>query len=307
MDALLQEGMKNMVLDLRQNPGGFLQVATKIIDEFLEDGKLIVFTKNKRNKIDKSFATSKGNFEKGHVYVLIDGGSASASEIVAGALQDNDQGTVIGRRSFGKGLVQQEMDLGDGSAVRLTVSRYYTPTGRSIQKEYNHGAEDYFNESVNRFEEGELINEDSIKVVDSLKYTTPKGKIVYGGGGIVPDVFVALDTTQYIDRIHFTTINDFAFDYLDTHRDEFKGLTFEQFDKSFNKNNAIYKAYIKSIENNFHYRKEEDKEELINQYLKAVFAQQLFDANAYFKIINRDDQMIEKTIELNRKGKPISQ
>jgi len=199
------------------------------------------------------------------------------------------------------------MDLGDGSAVRLTVSRYYTPTGRSIQKEYSNGAEDYFNESVNRFEEGELISEDSIKVVDSLKYTTPKGKIVYGGGGIVPDVFVALDTTQYIDRIHFTTINDFAFDYLDTHRDEFKGLTFEQFDKSFNKNNAIYKAYIKSIENNFHYRKEEDKEELINQYLKAVFAQQLFDANAYFKIINRDDQMIEKTIELNRKGKPISQ
>jgi carboxyl-terminal processing protease len=307
MDALLQEGMKNMVLDLRQNPGGFLQVATKIIDEFLEDGKLIVFTKNKRNKIDKSFATSKGIFEKGHVYVLIDGGSASASEIVAGALQDNDQGTVIGRRSFGKGLVQQEMDLGDGSAVRLTVSRYYTPTGRSIQKEYSNGAEDYFNESVNRFEEGELISEDSIKVVDSLKYTTPKGKIVYGGGGIVPDVFVALDTTQYIDRIHFTTINDFAFDYLDTHRDEFKGLTFEQFDKSFNRNNAIYKAYIKSIENNFHYRKEEDKEELINQYLKAVFAQQLFDANAYFKIINRDDQMIEKTIELNRKGKPISQ
>ena len=134
LSSLQKEKMKRLVLDVRGNPGGYLGVATKIIDEFLEDDKLIVFTKNKGGKIDKSYATSKGSFEDGKVYVLIDENSASASEIIAGALQDNDKGTIVGRRSFGKGLVQQEMSLGDGSAVRLTVSRYYTPTGRSIQK-----------------------------------------------------------------------------------------------------------------------------------------------------------------------------
>ncbi|NOQ91515.1 MAG: PDZ domain-containing protein, partial [Flavobacteriaceae bacterium] len=165
---LLQQGMQNLVLDLRHNPGGYMQVATEIIDEFLEDGKLIVFTKNKRDKIDKTFATKKGAFENGHVFVLINGSSASASEIIAGALQDNDKGTIVGRRSFGKGLVQQEMDLGDGSAVRLTVSRYYTPTGRSIQKPYNHSGNNlYFSEFEKRYDDGELMNADSIKVNDT--------------------------------------------------------------------------------------------------------------------------------------------
>ena len=146
IENLLSEGASNLVLDLRDNPGGFLQIAEQIADEFLEDGTLILFTKNKTNEIEKSFATAKGRFEKAEVYVLINENSASASEIVAGALQDNDKGIIIGRRSFGKGLVQQEMDLGDGSAIRLTTSRYYTPTGRSIQRSYDKGSEAYYDD-----------------------------------------------------------------------------------------------------------------------------------------------------------------
>ena len=309
LDNLLDEGMQELVLDLRQNPGGFLQVATQIIDEFLEDDKLIVFTKDKRNKIDESFATAKGEFEKGGIYVLIDGGSASASEIVAGALQDNDKGTIIGRRSFGKGLVQQEMDLGDGSAIRLTVSRYYTPTGRSIQKPYDHnGNKDYYNDNERRFFDGELVNADSIKVNDSLKYITPKGKVVYGGGGIIPNIFVPLDTTLYLNRFHFRKINDFVFDYYDSHRVDFNDISFDEFDESFDNENKILNTYKKSITNDFHQIKNTtEQEKNLKTYLKALFAQQLFDTNSYFKVINRDDKMLEKVMEIEKYGLPISQ
>ena len=177
---------------MRDKPGGFLGIAEEIADEFLEEDKLILFTKNKRGSIEKSFATDKGDFEKGKLYVLINENSASASEIVAGALQDNDKGIIVGRRSYGKGLVQREMDLGDGSAVRLTVSRYYTPTGRSIQRPYSKGNKDYYDEYFERIESGELLDPEKIQVADSLKYKTPKGKIVYGGGGIIPDLFVPI-------------------------------------------------------------------------------------------------------------------
>jgi len=307
LDDLLEKGMKELVLDLRHNPGGYMQVATDIIDEFLEDGELIVFTKNKRNKIDKTFATKKGDFENGHVFVLINGASASASEIVAGALQDNDKGTIVGRRSFGKGLVQQEMDLGDGSAVRLTVSRYYTPTGRSIQKPYDHrGNTEYYNEFAKRYDGGELMNADSIKVNDSLKYVTPKGKIVYGGGGIVPDVFVAIDTTMYFDNIHYGRSNNFVFDYFDTHRDSFENWTFSDFRERFDLDGKIFNAYIKNLPSDFQ-DLDQFEEKNLKMYLKAIFAQQLFDLNAYYKIRNEQDNMLEKVIELNRKGYPIAQ
>jgi carboxyl-terminal processing protease len=295
------------VLDLRNNPGGYMQVATQIVDEFLEDGKLIVFTKNKGKKIDKTFATSKGDFEDGHVFVLQNGSSASASEIVAGALQDNDQGTIVGRRSFGKGLVQQEMSLGDGSAVRLTVSRYYTPTGRSIQKPYDHkGNEGYFNEYEDRYHQGELYSADSIKVNDTLKYTTPKGKIVYGGGGIVPDVFVAIDTTRYFDMRHYRALNDFVFDYTDNHRDDFKGITLDNFIADFDPGNKIWNAYLENVPEELHTMQDFEKVNIKN-YLKALMAQQLFDINAFYRIINEDDIMIEKVIELDKEGSPIAQ
>ena len=157
---------------------------------------MILFTKNKKGQIDRTYATRRGSFEGKPVYVLINERSASASEIIAGALQDNDVGTIVGRRSFGKGLVQREMELGDGSAVRLTVSRYYTPTGRSIQRDYQNGSEDYYQKYNERYHNGELVSADSIEVSDSLQFKTPKGKIVYGGGGIIPDVFVPIGTNE---------------------------------------------------------------------------------------------------------------
>ena len=309
LKALKKQGMQELVLDLRQNPGGFLDIATKIIDEFLEDGKLIVFTKNKRGKISETFATKKGDFEKNQIYVLIDGGSASASEILAGALQDNDIGTIVGRRSFGKGLVQQEMDLGDGSAIRLTVSRYYTPTGRSIQKPYDHsGSKAYFNEYDHRFKDGELISADSIKVNDSLKYTTPKGKIVYGGGGIIPDVFVSIDTVNFINRLHFSPVNDFVFEYIDNHRKEFEGMTFEDFDQNFDQDDTFYNRYWDYlIKKNPKIKRSEKGKENLKLYIKAVFALQLYGDNAYFQIINRDDKMIRKVLELEKNGVSIPQ
>ena len=191
---LKKRGAQTLVIDLRDNGGGYMEEAIEIADELLKDKELIVFTKNKKGKVDKTYATKKGDFETGNVFVLINENSASASEILAGAIQDNDRGTIVGRRSFGKGLVQREMNFDDGSAVRLTVARYYTPTGRSIQKPYTKGNESYFKESESRFANGELYEKDSIKVVDSLKFKTPKGKLVYGGGGIVPDIFVPMKT-----------------------------------------------------------------------------------------------------------------
>jgi len=297
---LLNKQMKHLVLDLRGNPGGFMGIATKIADEFLEKNKLIVFTKNKGGKIDKSFATSKGDFEEGKIYVLIDENSASASEIVAGALQDNDKGTIVGRRSFGKGLVQQEMSLGDGSAVRLTTSRYYTPTGRSIQKPYDHeNGDNYYNDRVERYHNGELTNGDSIKVNDSLLYKTPKGKIVYGGGGIVPDVFVGIDTTAYFGGFYYNSLQNFVFDYVDNNRTQFKDWTFDNFKIDFDKDAVIFNEFL-SVISKQHASVEVDPKSIpyIKIYLKSIFAQMLFDDNAFFEILNTNDKMLEMIYEL---------
>ena len=228
LDDLKSRGAAKLVLDLRDNPGGYLNVAEQIADAFLPKGKLILFTKNKKGQIEKTFATSRGAFENNPVYVLINERSASASEIIAGALQDNDIGTIVGRRSFGKGLVQREMDLGDGSAVRLTVSRYYTPTGRSIQRDYGKGSEDYYDRYMQRYNNGELESEANIRVADSLKFTTPKGKVVYGGGGIIPDVFVPIgshdeEVIAAMDAgAHFAA---FAFEHLEEDRTRYAEFT----------------------------------------------------------------------------------
>lgn len=196
LDKLQKQGMTKLVVDLRGNGGGFLNTAVDIADEFLPEGKSIVYTQGKARPRKDFYATKRGSFENGELFILIDDGSASASEILAGAVQDNDRGTLIGRRSFGKGLVQEQSEFTDGSAIRLTIARYYTPTGRCIQKSYKHGVDDYYNEELSRYESGELESADSIKVADSLKYKTPGGKIVYGGGGIIPDEFVPLDTAN---------------------------------------------------------------------------------------------------------------
>jgi carboxyl-terminal processing protease len=301
LDELISKGMNSLVLDLRGNPGGFMDIANRIIDEFLEDGKLIVFTKNKTGEVDNSFATSNGDFEDGKVYVLIDQNSASASEIVAGALQDNDKGTIVGRRSFGKGLVQQEMDLGDGSAVRLTTSRYYTPTGRSIQKPYSKkDTKKYKNDYVERIHNGELIYKDSIKVDEDLKYTTPKGKIVYGGGGIVPDVFVAIDTASTYSNRLYRRLNDFVFKYIDNHREEMNTWELENFVNNFDKDAKIYNLYIDQLDLTTPIFPKE--RENLKMYLKAIIARNLFQETGYYMITQKKDPMIMKVLELDEKS-----
>jgi len=293
LDKLLSKGMKTLVLDLRDNPGGFIDIAEKITDEFLEDDKLIVFTKNKGGKIDKSFATKKGDFENGKLYVLIDENSASASEIVVGALQDNDKGTIVGRRSFGKGLVQQEMELGDGSAIRLTTARYYTPTGRSIQKPYGKSKNAYYHEKFDRFANGELTSADSIKVIDSLQFKTPKGKIVYGGGGIIPDIFVPLDTTNYFNNIHVRRLNDFTFNYVDNHRLQLDTMSVKTFIRTFDKEDEVLNIYLKATPSD----KKANKEAL-KLYLKAVIADKVFGDKGFYLTMQLKDNMIQKVIAL---------
>lgn len=299
---LKNEGAKNLIFDLRQNSGGFIHIANLIIDEFLSKGKLIVFTENNKGKKDEFFATEKGEFEEGKIYVLIDEGSASASEIFAGALQDNDQGVIIGRRSFGKGLVQQEMKLGDGSAVRLTIARYYTPTGRSIQKPYKlNDNENYAHDYKDRILNGELLSKDSIKVVDSLKYTTPKGKVVYGGGGIIPDVFVAVDTTSYIEGGYFALLSKFTFEYADAHRTEILETGFENFNTAFDMDGKILESFLNEAKTGGEVNKQ--KKEMLKHYLKAMLAREVFDETAFSIINNKRDPMILKVLELERNQK----
>ena len=300
LDTLKKNNMTDLVLDLRGNGGGFIDIANSIIDEFLEEDKLIVFTKNNKGDIHKSFATDQGNFEKGGLYILIDENSASASEIVAGALQDNDKGIIIGRRSFGKGLVQQEMDLGDGSAVRLTTARYYTPTGRSIQKPYDKSKANkgYENDIKNRFSNGELFNKDSIKTIDSLKFTTPKGKIVYGGGGIIPDYFVAVDTATYLPTIFFRPLNNFAFNYVDINRKKLENTTIESFLENFDSNNSISNDFFLKLKG---YKLPSTIKEQLRRNLKTLIARELFSDEGLYKVNQIDDKMLQKVFELETK------
>lgn len=304
LTKLEKQGATALALDLRDNPGGFLGIAEQIVDEFLEDDKLILFTKNKKGDIEKSFATRRGSFENGHVYVLIDENSASASEIVAGALQDNDKGTIVGRRSYGKGLVQREMQLGDGSAVRLTVSRYYTPTGRSIQRAYVKGNSDYFDDYFERLNSGELIDSEKIEVADSLKFTTPKGKIVYGGGGIIPDVFVPLDNGMQNETITFLKrrgyMSNFAFEMLEEDRNVFNDLSRFDFINNYKVSDEAVKKFQvylnikrKTTVVFVAYKKE------VKQYIKAALADQLYGFGAYEEVLNQKDSMVHEIIKLN--------
>lgn len=302
LDNLIDEGISKLVLDLRDNPGGYIATAEQIVDEFLEDDKLILITKNKNGEENKSFATDRGSFEVGKLYVLINENSASASEIIAGALQDNDKGTIIGRRSFGKGLVQREMSLGDGSAVRLTIARYFTPTGRSIQKPYGKGNQAYYGDYEKRYKNGELISADSIKVEDSLRFVTPNGKVVYGGGGIIPDIFIPKDTSvenetlQYVSRSGFMSF--FVFEYLEKNRADFEGISLEEFLKEYEVDNELSNRFIEYARFNEAQINLDSYSEALKKALKANIAQQLYGPNAFEYILNEDDPMLLKVLEL---------
>jgi len=300
---LQAQGATKLVLDLRDNPGGYLGVAEQLADEFLGEGKLILFTRNKNGKTNKVYATGRGNFEGRPIYVLINERSASASEIIAGALQDNDVGTIVGRRSFGKGLVQREMDLGDGSAVRLTVSRYYTPTGRSIQRSYANGSTDYYQDFMERYYSGELKSVDSIKVADSLRFVTPKGKVVYGGGGIIPDVFVpigSLDEEKILSMDSSEFISNFVFNYLERDRGRFFNYPEYEFLEGFKVDDMIFEQFIdfvlyRNISMDFYAH-----EDMIKAYIRANFAEQLYTPDLGARMKADFDLMIQEVIRIDR-------
>lgn len=301
---LKQEGATQLVLDLRNNPGGYLAEATKIVDEFLPENKLMLITKNKKGAVEKTYSTKEGNFETGELYVLINENSASASEIIAGALQDNDKGIIVGRRSFGKGLVQREMALGDGSAVRLTIARYYTPTGRSIQRPYNNGSEEYFNDYLNRYKNGELQSADSIHVDDSLKYVTPGGKIVYGGGGIIPDIFIPKDSNFERQSLNLMLRNGymdaFIFDILEKNRSYYNELSLEDFMEREIITDEILREFRSFMRKENFEMRFSNYQPVLKRYLKAAMAQQLFGSTAFEQIVNEEDLALEKIIELSQ-------
>ncbi len=258
INELLPQDMHSLILDLRGNSGGYMDQAIMVATEFLPEEALIVYTEDRNGKQDKEYTDRSGQLQNVKLVVLIDEGSASSSEIVAGALQDNDRGTIIGRRSFGKGLVQRQIALKDGSAIRITTSRYFTPTGRSIQKPYTLGEGDnYEHEILERFKHDEFYSADSIAFADSLKFVTPKGKVVYGGGGIMPDIFVPVPKEPlpkyYIEVSGKNTLYRYTIEYSDRHRDELAKISsFEDLENHFDNNPMLYDDFVKYATKNGH-------------------------------------------------------
>ena len=306
MNELLNQGMEKLILDLRGNVGGYLQIAIKLADDFLKDGKLIVYTEGDSRPRNYAYATKTGIFENNDLVVLIDEGSASASEIIAGAIQDNDRGLIIGRRSFGKGLVQEQLDFPDGSALRLTVARYHTPTGRCIQRPYEKGFKDYNNDIYYRIINGEFENADSIHFNDSLKYITPKGKIVYGGGGIMPDIYVPVKNDKNNEYFYSLSgkglIFQFAFDYTDEYRQALNQYkNFDDFNREFKIssdifNNLVHYAETKGVKENK--KKINQSKEKIKILLKAYIGRNLFDDEGFYPIYHKIDKGFQKAVEV---------
>lgn len=303
---LKKQGMKELIFDLRGNGGGYLDVAFKLSDEFLSDDKLIVYTEGVSSPRYDFKAETKGEFEKGKLVILIDESSASASEIVSGAVQDWDRGVIVGRRSFGKGLVQRPFNLPDGSQIRLTTSRYFTPSGRCIQKPWDDGLDSYYNDYMKRYQHKELITPDSIKFPDSLKYTTFNKRIVYGGGGIMPDVFVPIDTSRasdYLINLRSKGIfNNFSMQWVDRNRESFlkQNPTFEDFNKTYASLNLMeeFSAFAKKegVEQN------QIKKEWVNSMVLDYIVKQTKDTAAqnYTSYQSYANELLTNTELLNQ-------
>jgi carboxyl-terminal processing protease len=302
---LVNAGMQNMVLDLRGNGGGYMDAATNIIDEFLPKGSLIVYTEGRARPRKSYKATSKNSLENIELIVLIDESSASASEIIAGAIQDNDRGLIVGRRSFGKGLVQEQSSWSDGSATRLTIARYYTPSGRCIQRPYDNGTEDYHQNMADRISNGELYEKDSIPLSETLAYKTTNGRTVYGGGGITPDVFVPVDTVGYTfyfsELIYRGAFYRFAFNYSDKNRNTLGELgNIDTYERYFNSNSQIILSEFLSfadssgvVKNDIEYTRSKGK---IISRLKAQIARNIWDDEGFYPLYNQTDYTINKAL-----------
>jgi carboxyl-terminal processing protease len=309
LDELRKLGMQDLILDLQGNGGGYLRTAIDMSDEFLGGGKLIVYTEGRNAPREDTHATKEGRFEKGRIVVLVDEGSASASEIVSGAMQDWDRGLIIGRRTFGKGLVQRPVMLPDGSAVRLTVSRYFTPSGRSIQKPYDEGVEAYQRERRDRMERGELTSEDKILLNDTVKYFTMNKRVVYGGGGIMPDVFVPIDTTMsspyFGQLVRKGVLNTFALDHVERHREALLSsyADVEQFRLRFQVGDEVLESMVAQAEKEGVAQDAEGfarSRELIALRLKALIARDLWNTSAYWQVINASnpvDRSFQRALE----------
>jgi carboxyl-terminal processing protease len=308
LDELQKEGMKDLVIDLRGNGGGYMNAAIDMADEFLDAGKLIVYSEGKAYPRQDAYSTSYGALQEGKVIVLIDEGSASASEIVSGALQDWDRAIVIGRRSFGKGLVQRSFNLPDGSAMRLTVSRYYTPSGRSIQKSYEEGIDKYHEDIANRYKDGELFADSSYQYPDTLKYYTKKlNRLVYGGGGIMPDIFIPIDTSwvsdYYSEVVGKGIVNQFSLTYVNDNR-EMLNKNYPDaaaFNDKFNIDETLWNTFFTYAANDsVMYNEEQFKqcEPKLNVFLKASIARNLYDFEAFWFIYNQGDEAYKKALEV---------
>lgn len=315
--ALKKEGMKHLILNLQGNGGGYLNAAIELADEFLSRDKLIVYTEGLRQRRMTSTATAIGGFEQGKLIILVDEYSASASEIVSGAVQDWDRGIIVGRRTFGKGLVQRQIPLSDGSMLRLTTSRYYTPSGRSIQKPYNDGVEKYRKDLADRYEHGEMQHIDSIHFSDSLKYTTNVLKrTVYGGGGIMPDVFVPLDTTRFTDFhrkiVAQGVMNKIVVEYIDRNRNSLKRKyrDFEQYKNSFSIGTDFLDQIKEMAEQEGIVYDEEQynrSKDLISLQLKALIARDIWSMNEYYRIMDAENEALQRAVHILRNPDEYSQ
>ena len=311
---LEKQGLESLILDLRGNTGGFLDIAYSLANEFLDRGQLIVYTEGRQSPRQNYSANGRGRFRKGQLVILIDEGSASASEIVSGAVQDWDRGTLIGRRSFGKGLVQRMFPLPDGGQVRLTTARYYTPSGRCIQRPYDNGSDAYRDDISERYKHGELVNADSIHFADSLKYKTAHGRTVYGGGGIMPDLFVPMDTMRlsdyYISLRGKGLLNSFPLNWADTHRKDPRVKTFELFLQNYDSFGlddlltaaAIEKGVVRDPEKEAaEPERTAHSDRYLRLMLKAQVAKDLFGIEYYYKIKKEIDDPYLRAVEYLRK------
>lgn len=312
LDTLKQQGMKKLILDLSGNGGGALQTAIDLTDEFISDSRTIVYTEGRALPREDANATDRGNFEEGDLVIMVDETSASASEIVSGALQDWDRAVIVGRRTFGKGLVQRAFPLPDGSQLKLTLARYYTPSGRCVQKPFDN-ADKYRTDLLDRYKHGELMHADSIRFADSLKYETLTAKrIVYGGGGIMPDVFVPLDTTgsnNYLRDLYAKNILiDYQLDYIDNHREEILAeyKDFKHFKERFEVTDSMIEDLVERGRKQQLEPKEGELEQILPELktaIKALTARNIWDSSAFYQIYNERNAIYKKSVEILSDGK----